>query len=313
MKKIIKTMAVMAAAFAIASCSREQLVETDVNATAGESVITASIDNDLTKTTLSGDDTAGYEVFWSEGDKLFVSDANIECWAAVYTLDRSSAGSSNGLFGWHEGDTFVKVDENCQRPAFQEDVLYMALYPYDIIDLDNDYRITWKTEQTYSVTDRYIPMFSLGDCENNGNAHFVFSNLGGLLRLTVKGTATVRSIKISAANDEAMSGEIRYVIPNEDDKYFAYMATEIDGIPLDTRNYITLDCGTGGVDLSPEGTDFHISIPLGEYTDVSIALTDMNGNVCEKKLKDDNQLVIRRSEITVASFTASDFHPQIAQ
>lgn len=41
MKKIIKTMAVMAAAFAVASCSREQPVEIDVNVTAGESVITA--------------------------------------------------------------------------------------------------------------------------------------------------------------------------------------------------------------------------------------------------------------------------------
>ena len=319
MKKIIIAMAAMAAAFTMASCNKE-LAGQGGNATAGKSVITAHIENDLAKTFLEGDDTKGYEVFWSEGDKLFVSDSYFEEWAAEYTLDNASAGSRNGSFGWLPGDFFMNINEESPRegPAFVAGNMYIALYPSDIVDMDTGAYI-WKTEQTCSGTAMYIPMVGTAECTEDGAADFMFANLGGLLRLTVKGTATVKSITVLA--NEPMSGEIAAVIDDDEGNMVALMLDETDDGAFDTNKYITLDCGDG-VGLSSEGADFYISMPchyaiegthmvLCGYTGVTITLTDTEGRTCVKKLKDDNQLVIERSHITTASFMASEFNDNI--
>ena len=68
MKKIIIALAAIAAVFTMVSCSKDQPAPTEGNG------ITASTENILTKTSLSGNDTDGYKVYWSEGDNLFVDD-----------------------------------------------------------------------------------------------------------------------------------------------------------------------------------------------------------------------------------------------
>ncbi len=313
MKKIIIAMAAIAAAFTMASCNKEQPVSPNENPTVGKSVITASIENGLTKATLdeNGNDTDGYKVFWSEGDKLFVFGID-ESWCAEYTLDKSSAGSSMGTFIWQEGDYFITEDDY-DEPSFEADKIYSAVYPYDLF-YEHSYYI-WKTEQTY--TDMYIPMYGEAECTEDGKAEFTFTNLGGLLRLTVKGTATIKSITVQA--NEPMSGDIMdiYCEDNEGHKV-AFMSDWALLFTPDTKNYINLDCGKNGVKLSPEGTDFYISMPCrynakGEemadfdgYTDVTITLTDTKERTCVKKLNN-KKLFIERSKITTATFTASEW------
>ena len=110
MKKIIIAMAAFAAAFTMASCNKE-LVEPENNPTEGNCIITASTESTLTKTSLEGDDTEGYEVVWSEGDSFKIGDN-------IFTLT-AGEGTTNGTF---EGtapldgtyDVYYKVvgDEN---------------------------------------------------------------------------------------------------------------------------------------------------------------------------------------------------------
>ena len=320
MKKIIIAMAAIAAAFTMASCNKEQPVSPNDNPTTGKSVITASIENDITKTTLEGNDDEGYKVFWSEGDNLFVCDEggsrNMN-WVAEYKLEDSSVGSPKGTFSWYTGDYFISLNQSYQEPVFENGNVYVATYPFDLTDLD-DYRLIWKTEQTYSTTDRYIPMYGIAECTKDGEADFKFTNLGGMLRLTVKGSAYIRSIKISAAENEAMSGSF-LVDEDDNDNMVGKMGYG------DVENYIILDCGANGVRLSEEGTDFYISMPchyiideeimkwvLEGYSDVTITLTDTEGRTCVKKLNNKN-LVIERSKITTATFTASEFKSNVPE
>ena len=326
MKKIIIAMAAVAAAFTMASCNKEQTVSPDENPTVGKSVITASIENGLTKAHLdaNGDDTDGYKVFWSEGDDLIVGGGLDEMgeyknWVAEYKLEDSSAGSSQGTFSWQaENNTFISIDKECHEPSFEEGNMYMAIHPFDLIDM-NTGAFTWRTEQTYNGTTGYIPMIAAAEVTEDGTADFIFTNLGGLLRLTVKGTATIKSITVKAK--EPMSGEIDYFAMDEDGNIVALMGNDDR---YETYNYINLDCGESGVALSSTGTDFYISMPchysvsgddisLGGYSEVTITLTDMKDNICEKNLSSNKQLVIERSKITPATFTASEFKAPVPE
>lgn len=321
MKKIIIAMAAIAAAFTMASCNKEQPVSPIENPTVGKSVITASIENDLTKAYLdaNGNDTDGYKVYWSEGDNLFVDDYWEEDWFAEFTLENSSAGSSRGIFKWNKDENYfyqVKRKDGTKyyEPIFEIDKTYEAIFPFSFFYFNDDGFVegnTWKTEQTYA--DMYIPMYGKAKCTEEGKADFVFTNLGGLLRLTVKGTATISSITIQAT--EQMSGEAGLI----EDAEGNIVAEIVGGYPL-MKNEVTLDCGNNGVALTDAGTDFCISLPcymnskkenIG-YSNVTITLTDTEGRTCEKKLNNKN-LVIERSKITTATFTASEFKANVPE
>lgn len=100
-----------------------------------------------------------------------------------------------------------------------------------------------------------------------------FSNLGGLLRLLVKNNqmARVKSIGISGTSSIST-----------------------------TR--IFLDCGTEGILLAENGTEFIVALAEGSYSGVEIEITDTKNNTCTKKLGNGMKLDIKRSQITDASF-----------
>ncbi|MCQ2138000.1 MAG: fibrobacter succinogenes major paralogous domain-containing protein [Bacteroidales bacterium] len=109
--------------------------------------------------------------------------------------------------------------------------------------------------------------------DGNLPASIQFKNVGGILRLTVK---------------------------NADEQILTRIVVCADGLEP-----ITLDCN-GGVKLTEEGVVFHIAMPEGEYDNVRISLKS-GALICRKKLSSSTKLVINRSKITTASFTARDF------
>ena len=121
MKKIIIAMAALAAVFTMASCNKEQLVEQEENTALGNCIITASTENNLTKTSLEGDDENGYEVVWSEDDTFNLG-------GNTFTLI-DGAGTTSGTFQGNVPGT------NGFKTAF-----YPASY-----DGSN-----WPTKQTYT-------------------------------------------------------------------------------------------------------------------------------------------------------------------
>ncbi len=245
MKKIIITLAAVAAAFTTASCSKEPFVEQEENTALGNCIITASTESNLTKTSLYGNDTDGYEVVWSEGDTFKLR-------GETFTLIKG-AGTTSGTFQGYVSPL------NGAATAY-----YPASY-----DGSN-----WPTEQTYTKDNiTGSPMKADVRCwkgEIDGGK-IEFKNVGGILRLTVKGSEKIKSIKVFA-----------------------------DGL-----KDITLNCGDGVALDGMNGTVFHIAMPEGKYSGVSIMFTSVSDDCIIKTLKADTQLVINPSEITTASFKVS--------
>ena len=215
----------------------------------------------MTKTSLSGNDTDGYQVLWSADDEIIFVSQSDPAKKAFFTL-KDGVGKTSGTFVLKDGQTAPEGGP------------YTVYYPatYD--------GTNWPASQTYAEGNiAGSPMKAqVTVADGKTPASVEFMNEGGILRLTVKGTATVKSIEVRA--------------------------TELS-------TSITLSCGPG-VALTSEGTVFHIAMPSGSesttYTGVKIILTDTKGKKCTKAFKGTTGLVIERSMITKASFTASDFN-----
>ena len=246
MKKIFFAISALAVAFGFTACSNEdEVIENEQN---NNGFITAFTEPGTTRTALDGNDKDGYDVVWSEGDQF-----------SAYTYDLSS--SSYKITGSY---TLVS-DPGSTKGTFKGkdlvDVAYIAYYPKGYMG------VNWPTTQTY--TEGNITGFPMKAIHESGSSTLKFTNEGGILRLAVKGTATVKSITVSAQGLSAP---------------------------------ITLDCGDG-VTLTSEGKLFHIAMPTGTFKGVEIALTDTEGKTCTKKFKGTDGLVIERSKITKASFS----------
>ena len=66
MKKVFLAISMLAVAFGFTACSNED--EAVNSAKKGKATVVAFTENE-TRTALSGSDTEGYQVVWSEGDK----------------------------------------------------------------------------------------------------------------------------------------------------------------------------------------------------------------------------------------------------
>lgn len=293
------------AAIFICSCNKEEPAR-ETTAPVTSSVVKATAETPTTKAELGESGS----VLWVLDDKIAITDANREEWAASYTVNDVSAGSTSGTFTWNTGDSFKSFDTKYSVPAFESGKTYSAYSPSELVRWDEEYPFIWKTVQTYAETCQYIPMAAEAVATDDGTVSFHFNNLGGILKLTVKGTATIKSIKLEVY--ENLSGEILAIRKDENGNFVADM---YDSDCSNVAKYIILDCGDG-VKLSKSGTDFYFSLPcsysetggstlnLEDYYGATFTLTDIHGNTCVKKMKNNQPLVIERSKITQASFTA---------
>ena len=277
MKKILFTISMLAVALGFTACSSEDDILVNENQNPGKMIITAYTESKASsRTALDGDDENGYDVVWSEGDQFYAY--------KVTTVTDRTTHLPKKMYQRVDGPFVLKSGAGTAMGTFEKEGDALSNFPYFALYGDfpeafspaylSDY---YPTEQTYSKGNiKGFPMlanFSVNNGEITGPISF--QNFNGILRLTVKGTATVKSIEVSAS------------------------ATELP-------TPITLNCGDG-VTLTSEGIDFNIAMPYGTFTGVVITLTDTDDKTCTKKFKGTDGLVIERSQITKASFTASDF------
>ncbi len=320
MRKIIILIAALTLAMSLLSCNKDNPVPGSSD-TGNSSVINAAAGTAFTKAGLGEPGTDGYPTIWSKGDKFFI--INPETWCAEYTLDDASSGSTDGTFTWKNGDIFNAFDSKYTKPILDPGCDYLALFPSDFgtwNDGTSEISAIWPTVQTYSMTDLFIPMAAAEGVADDGTLNFKFDNLGGLLRINIKGDAKVKSITIKA--DEGMSGALESIEMDENEEgdylFKAYMGNP----DTDTEKYIRLDCGDG-VEITDNGKDFFISIPcnyvlddatdeleLHGYNGVSITIMDTEGRTCVKELKSTMSLMIERSKITTVELDNLDFNHQ---
>lgn len=266
MKRILFMISLLA--LAAVSCSKEQMTVGSV----GTMSISATTDGADTRTSLSKNGQS-YDVVWSAGDRIIVQPKNPNAQSSFwdFTLE-SGEGTTNGTF---TGNGSINWSNYSQVEAY-----------YGISDGWNK---EWPSIQHYFGEDVISdsPMVCMMDTEGvEPQLHFV--NMGGILRLLVKGPRNVRQITITTGND--CCGDITSV-------------SSAGVVSVSGGKSITLETGGEGVAVSPEGTVFNIAMPAKSYSDVSIKVKDNNGGEYVKTLKTGKTLDIERSKITEASVT----------
>ena len=209
-----------------------------------------------TKTNLGG--TNGKQILWEEGDSISV-------WPGVFAQAKYTLSSGAGT----NSATFTLSSE--PATGEQQGMFTFALYPYDAdvelgfnqtghgLSLSNVKHPAVQNYRENSWDKGAMPM--CGELNDESNS-LQLMNLAGVLRLTLTGTATIDSIRVSALdNYERISGTAQVTI--------AYpghgVAENTVLVAFDSEsssNTVTLKCSESGVTLSEAtGTVFNIVIP----------------------------------------------------
>ncbi len=130
MKKTLIALSAMAVALSFTACN-EDVITTGNDTPQTKTIIKAYTETSATRTALSGNDTEGYQVVWSEGDKFMVIGGDEPC---EFTLSEISATDNTSA-------TF-------EGTATLEDGDYTVWYATE--DEDNDY-ISWPATQIYEA------------------------------------------------------------------------------------------------------------------------------------------------------------------
>ena len=238
MKRTIKSVMCIAAAFVFAaSCNKIEDNPSD-SAGNGRTVITA-----VAEAVGSGEAKAynqySYEVLWDKGDRIYVTGGGK---SNTFTVSDESAGANKGKFTEDTPSYGIKGDIE-------------AFYPANL-NVGNDY--VWPAVQTNS---QVPPLYAHQTISGTGDETVNFSSLGAMLQIVFNSTTpdiTVTSVTIKDAA-KPLSG--KFTVDNG-------QAIIDDG----AENVgITLDLGTG-VAMGKSAKYFYIAIPAGNIMAMRLLL-----------------------------------------
>ena len=242
-------------------------------------------------------------VVWSENDRIAVFQGGAV--AYEYKVKDECAGTTNGTFSRviaaGESD-FVAVTEIPCNVAFYPYATGPTITGAPLEDEGTAYKVSGvvlPAEQTYaagSFANGAFPMAAVTDDLSDYNLKF--KNILGALKLQIKGTQTVKTIKVTGKNNEILSG-VAVVTA-----YTNKLAPVITMIATDeTSKSVTLDCGDG-VQLSEStATDFIIALPPVLFSEgFTVTVTD-SGDQIYVVTADVANTVLRSSILTMPTFT----------
>jgi len=252
-----------------------------------------------TKTSMTGLN----EIVWSEGDRIAIfQGCNV---ADKYLLAETSAGTGRGEFVLESDRSEVNDDFS----SGMEITANIAVYPYaddldcEVATIHNSasqsevkaYKVqglTIPTVQNYvenSFGPETFPMIAV--TKDMADHVLKFKNLMGVLKLQLKGTEKVKTVKVEGTMNEKLSGDVTVNIPLDNTPPTLMMAE-------DAATYVQLDCGSG-VQLNESSTTaFYISLPPVLFTQgFRVTITYGDGSTKELEAVVANE--IRRSSILV--------------
>lgn len=240
-KKAIASVALTAALFAV-SCQKENTPEQNVSGPMTISAVAEAL-NTPTKTELA----FRYDVLWSNNDKIYVKDTDGN--SDTFSLNEG-AGTTKGTFNQDHTVTFNgEVD---------------AYYPATMLEGGSP---VWPASQT---NDQTIPMYCKKTLSGTTDERMDFASLGSVLQIvfnTTQANVTLKSIEITDG-EKTMSGAFNV----DTDGKAVITATDKAGI--------TLDLGTTGVALGKGAKYFNIAVPAGNYEELTLVFTAIDGAKC---------------------------------
>lgn len=226
---------------------------------------------------------------WSENDQLAIFQG---CSIAdKYQVTAETAGTGNGAFELIADNS---GDVNDDFNSGVEIATNIALYPYaDGLSVSNTNVTNGNDVGAYKITgfvlpeiQHYVPN-SFGEgtfpmvavTETMSDHTLRFKNLMGAIKLQLKGTQTIKSIKIEGKGNEKLSGTAT-VTAYANGITPAVTMTGTD----EASKSVTLDCGDG-VELAPStATDFIIALPPVLFSQgfaVTVTYSDDTTNTIE--------------------------------
>ena len=255
MKKLI--LLVVMTAMALVGCQKSELV----GPTESNDVFTATVEGfgSQTKTSLTPENY----VVWSADDRLAIFQGSAI--ADEYQLADGCDGLNGGSFKWVAKDNVVNDDFT----AGTELPCNVAYYPYSqglILkgDMQDDGKKIFTLANVMFPEIQYYAENSFGNgafpmvavTQNMDDHNLKFKNVGGAMKLQLKGSIAVKSIKIEGANGERLSGAAS-VTAYANNLTPAITMTGTD----EASKSVTLDCGDGVQLNTTEATDFFIALP----------------------------------------------------
>ena len=263
-----------------------------------KSNFTASPENfNDTKTTLN-DNT---DILWFQGDQLAIFQGSTL--ADKYQVTDVSVGKSNGIFEIVDNSGELNGDFS----SGNEISTNIAVYPY-MEGLSCTKANVKQTENGTEVSAYEVQNFSLPTIQNyvsnsfgNGTFPMVavtgsmsdhslkFKNVCGAIKLQLKGTDMVKSIKIEGKNGEKLSGAANIT---------AYPDNSMPAITMsdNASTSVTLDCGEGVQLNETTVTNFIIALPPVLFTK-GFVVTITNVDNGTKTIETDKANAVLRSSL----------------
>ena len=295
MKKITLSLAV--AVIALASCQKPEAALP----VAEQFTATVESFDSPTKTSM----TPEKYVVWSQNDRLAIFQGSTL--ADEYKVSDASVGKANGTFSIVADDSNINGDFS----AGTELPCNVALYPYAddltltgsaLEDEETIYEIeglTLPAEQVYvegSFANGAFPMVAV--TANLADHNLKFKNLLGALKLQLKGTQKVMSIKVTGKSNEVLSGSaVVTAYTNNLTPTVTMTATD------DASKSVTLTCGNAVQLNESKATDFIIALPPVLFTQgFTVTVTDSEDATYTVET-DKANTVLRSSILTMPAFT----------
>ena len=245
--------------------------------------------------------TADKHVVWSAGDQVAIFQGSTL--PDRYEATWSSAGQGNAIFEIVADNSTV----NGNFSAGTELPCNVAVYPYadglslagEVLQEGAVYIITGfslpdtQTYKTGSFGDGSFPMVAVtkGLADHNLN----FKNVLGTMKLQLKGTQTVKSIKVEGKNNEKLSGAATVIAYTDGTKPAITMAQS-------ASTSVTLNCGSGVPLSESTATEFIIALPPVLFSQgFTVIVTDSEDEIYTVET-DKANAVLRSSLLVMPAF-----------
>lgn len=234
---------------------------------------------------------ADYGVKWDQGDQISVSRGNTTTTNAFSTFTLQWPLEQNG-------------EARFEGTITATEGMYYAIYPaQQNLSVDGD-KLTCEAIRTHQT----LTPVTFGRGDNtavgyNDNTTMSFRNVGGLAKLTLHGTATVKSVRITnnAATGNILSGRGTIDLMENDG------SLPIEWASSGTYSYVEA-ASADGIDVSTPST-YYIVLPPCTLSNYTITIKDVDDNELFNETRT-TPLTISRATITnLGSFEVENIEP----
>lgn len=247
-------------AFAAISCTTDTTDEYLTTTNKGKTTLSLSLNS--YRTQIGEKIDSEYPLSWSENDRISINGV-----ASEALTTQLGANTPNA--------TFVFNQEEFQAP-------YFIAYPAASANNQVTFAATQKHKDNTSFGGNAAVMYGYGNDLNS----IILEHLTTILKIGVKGTATLSNVRISTVDRKPIAGNFDIAFESNEESG----ENKIKLTPTDNATeLITYSFADAGKQLSEEEVTYlHIAVPAGAYEELYVSFEDTELGAMSKIVKADN-------------------------